>query len=323
MKKIACIVPIFNYTKDPLLEENHWRGMQSLAEAGVDVFSVRASLDGEHHKGDCFHLTTASEVWQKESLINYAAHLLKDRYPFLAWVDSGIALSPGWSGAVREALGFYDVVQCFHKGIWLDIHGNSASSRKGYVYCYLRNRKYLDRKLYRNYPKPSVGGAWASRSNLFHKTQLYDRSLVGGGDTWALMGFLGVDTPEAIVTKHLSPAHRAHIHKWLEQIRSLKLKTGYSRGTYTHLWHATPTQRQHGTRHKILQYSQFDPLVHTRLNGGIVEWTEEAPTQMIDEVREYLVGRVHDRKKGIIHVCRGRRGIRKTSGRRVFGRMRH
>ena len=287
---IACVVPIFNYTGDKLLEQNHSRSLAGLKEPGVDIYSIRASQDWFPH-GDWVMLVAKDVLWQKEALINAAASRLRGDYSIIAWVDSGILLTPSWSSRVRKQLETHDVVQCFSRGIWLTRNGTPASFRRGYVAHYLATCPGATEIPRPHGPKPSVGGAWASRSDLWNKTNLYDRAIVGGGDTWALNGFLRVNTPEALATRYLTPEHRRDICHWINCVRALALRVGYIEGEYTHLWHTPQGQRRHSERHQILQSRGFDPEAHTCLVNGLVGWTPQAPTELRDAVERYILGR--------------------------------
>jgi len=279
MPRIACVVPIFNFAGDPLIERNHEQCIRQLSSPSVDVYTERATLCNGR----------MAYLWQKEALINRAALRLKDQYEVLAWVDSGIRLSNGWECRLLESIDRgYDVIHLFSQGVWLDQYGRVEGRRLGYVY---HRQSNLD-PIPRNRPKPSVGAAWAARSQVFDQITLYDRQVVGGGDTWALNGLMGVNTPEAQVTRHMSTEHRKHVQQWILKARALRLKVGWIEGSYTHLWHITPGGRQHGERHHILYDGNYSPARDTQLApDGLVEWTGTAQPEMVERVKRFLEGR--------------------------------
>ena len=285
--KLACIVPIFNFLGDATIEANHAAAIAKLAEPTVDIYPIRAVAHSVPQEND-FIAPTHSILWQKEALINYAISQLFTDYDAIAWIDSGIYLEPGWSHRVLRALETYDVVQCYNEGVWLNPKGDVSSTRDGYVHNLLKGIQQQ-----RGKPKPSVGAAWAAKSETLKHFRLYDRAIVGGGDTWFLNGVLGVDTPEALVTRHQTEAQRTQIGEWIENTRAKRFRVGYTIDKYTHLWHMDPDQRQHTTRHKILVNHDFNPELCTQVAPtGTLEWTPMATPGLIEDVKKFLTARV-------------------------------
>lgn len=298
MRSLACVIPIFNFAEDPILESNLIAGIQKLQRDPCDIYVSRAVLPGatipQEPPGVAgqFVACTDSLIWQKEALINRGVRLLFGHYDAVAWIDNGIYLTPGWAARTVQALQRYDVVQCFDSGYWLSKTGRPEAScgqkkRLGYI-CALN--KGLDPQTAR--PKFSTGMAWAARKEIIEQFPLYDRAIVGGGDTWALQGFTGLSTPEAQVCKCLTEDHRKHIREWLRARRPWQFSVGYVLGEYSHLWHTTVEQRQHNTRHKLLKKYGFRPKKDTALSGrGLVEWTHSASRGLRKAVERFVLFR--------------------------------
>ena len=290
--KLAVIVPLFNYANSLLLEQNHRMAVDELNhEPEVDVYTLRAVL-GEPTEFRLLFLRGESVLWQKEALVNAGIKRFCTDYDAVAWIDSGILLSCGWAARTLRALETHDAVQCYDRGVWLGEDGCKTSTRAGYIWYRERYHPGAWQIDPPRGPKPSVGGAWAARTKLLRRLPLYDRNVVGGGDTWWLNGVLHVNTPEALVTRHLTPKHRADVCRWINRARAMELRVGWLPGEYTHLWHAEQVDRRHWERHQILVRHGYDPQRYTRLNAdGLVEWTTEAPPVMSQEVQEFLLGR--------------------------------
>lgn len=286
--RLACIIPLFNFGRSSQIESNHIAAIQRLDESTVDIFTMRVVLDYLHYSKNPFTVLTSSILWQKEAIINQAVNLLRNYYDAIAWIDSGIYLDSNWSHRVMDALEKFDIVQCYSNGIWLDKNGNKQSKRQGYVYNLLRGIQWSPKR-----HKPSVGGAWAVRSSVFNQFQLYDKAIVGGGDTWMLNGILGIDTPEALVTRHLTKAYKSHVSEWIQNTRKQNFNVGYTEDTYTHLWHMSTKQRQHNTRHKILFKNHYDPNRDVQLSSeGTIDWTQNASPKLIYDVNQFLTKRL-------------------------------
>jgi len=292
--KLACVIPLFNFLGDPRLETNYLTAVAKLTEPEVDICPIRAVAHACEESSP-FVIPTHSILWQKEALINRSFNLLAGSYDAIAWIDSGIYLQPGWSTRVLKSLETYDVVQCYNRGTWLNRQGRESSYRDGYVHN-LQKGIAPTRGKPKPSIKPSVGAAWAARSSTLQNLRLYDRSVVGGGDTWTINGVLGVDTPEALVTRTQTEAQRLHVNTWVEKTRALRLRVGYTEDAYTHLWHLDADQRQHYTRHKMLVNHDFDPGLHTVVSStGALEWTPWAPPELVRDVKGFLLSRVDAR----------------------------
>lgn len=129
-------------------------------------------------------------------------------YSAIAWVDSGLVLSDGWSHRASRALDDYDVVQCFDHGEWLDQAGAVCRRKRGSIAAICEHDSAV-RTIHDN---TSVGGAWAARSDLFRDGfRLYDRAITGGGDSWVVSGLLGALDISAQVIKQACAA----VHKFI------------------------------------------------------------------------------------------------------------
>ncbi len=291
--KIAAVIPYYNATGDPVLWRNHQRAVRRLrCEPRVDVLTSRAVFT-PNKRSDEWTATTSSYLWHKEGLINRAVRMLGNEYPIVAWIDSGVLLSPGWSDRLRVAVDAgNDVVQLFSRGTWLGRGGEpeyfaGQANHWGYIYATDAGMDGFTAR-----PKFSAGMAWAATADVLHRLPLYDRAIVGGGDTWWITGATGADQPEALCTRHQSPAMRAHLGAWLDRARAMRLRVGWIDGEYQHLWHTDARHRQYDTRHQILAECGYDPERHTRIGpSGLVEWTDAAPVGMVERVRAFLAGR--------------------------------
>jgi len=291
--KIAAIIPYYNATGDSLLWRNHQLAVRHLQrEARVDVITSRAVFGRPRSHGP-FTVQTDSMLWHKEGLINRAVRLLGDEYGAIAWIDSGVMLSPGWADRLRVAIDAgNDVVQLFSRGVWLNADGQPEyfaghTNHWGYIYATAHGMDGFAAR-----PKFTAGMAWAATADTLRRVPLYDRAIVGGGDTWWIVGVTGCDQPEALCTRHQSPAMRDHLGAWLDRARAMRLRVGWIDGEYQHLWHTNERNRQYASRHQILAECGYDPTRHTRIGeSGLVEWTDAAPAGMVERVRAFVLGR--------------------------------
>lgn len=291
--RIAAVIPYYNATGDPLLLRNHWRAVRRLQrEPRVTVITARAVFE-RPKRAERWTAYTPDALWHKEGLINRTVRMLGGEHPIVAWIDSGVLLSAGWSDRLRIAVDSgIDVVQLFNRGVWLGADGNpeyfaGTTNHWGYIYA-----MHSGIDLFMSRPKCSAGMAWAATADTLRRLPLYDRAIVGGGDTWWIVGTTGCDQPEALCTRHQSPAMREHLGAWLDRARAMRLRVGWIDGEYRHLWHTDERHRQYDTRHQILVECGYDPARHTRIGeSGLVEWSDAAPTGMVERVRAFVLGR--------------------------------
>jgi hypothetical protein len=139
-------------------------------------------------------------------------------------------------------------------------------------------------------PKFSAGGAWICRSSVFNKIKLYDRCIVGGGDTVNLNGLCNMLTPDALINKKMTNNEKRLIKNWKTKAENLNLEVDFIYGCYRHYFHGGNKGRKHHLRYNILTKNFYNPMTMVQ-KKEILEWTKEATPRLINEVQNFILGR--------------------------------
>lgn len=116
---------------------------------------------------------------------------------------------------------------------------------------------------------------------------LYDRCVIGGGDSAFLAALFGLDRP---------CGHRPldeDIARWAGRLRSTRARAGYVAGTVCHLYHGNMSKRRYAQRHLVLAEHAYDPRRDVYPLGAALEWATLKPG-LHRAVREYFAGRRED-----------------------------
>jgi hypothetical protein len=138
------------------------------------------------------------------------------------------------------------------------------------------------------------GHAWCARRGLLKRFGLYDRNVLGGGDS--LLAFAVTrQWDEAITFDDMSPAHAADYRQWALPFHEATLgEMGYIGGDIFHLWHGDLRRRKYRERVEALNESSYDPAADIALDTeGCWRWNSPKH-EMHQKVHEYFVSRSED-----------------------------
>jgi len=285
MNDILCIIPYYDFHGNERLPTNHYTGVKSLQEQGVDTLAIEAVYDNQPRlSGDnTVQIDVQHPLWYKENLINLGIQEFRDQYKYIGWIDSGLLLNDGWVELALDKLHHVDLIQCFRSGNWFNEHGMIEYITDGYIYTQVMDVRFPNR--------PSPGGAWVARSSVLSDNFLYDRNIVGGGDSLLAYTVLRNGAVHSEL-KHYTQEHGEHYLEWHEQLSQRNLTCSYIRGSFTHLWHATLKQRQHIQRHQILKQYNYNPVRDLLYDpSGLLTYSPDVNTDLPDAIHKYLVHR--------------------------------
>jgi hypothetical protein len=242
-------------------------------------------------------------MWQKESLLNLGFAVLPAHVTHVAWIDCDVVLRRAdWWRLALAALDESAVVQLFERVLHLAPSACEADlaapdealaalvvDRESAVAPVLagvrREPGYLGRLPVRQRriagrPPVAKGVAWAARRDLVAALGLYDREIVGGGDSSALAAFGGdAERFEASVSASRRRCLGAPYLEWAA--RAFELVGGRLGAVPTdalHLWHGHLERRAYTERHAVLADHDFD-LEHDLRTGldGAWRWARDKP----------------------------------------------
>ncbi len=222
-------------------------------------------------------------LWYKENLLNLVERIVPVEFDQLAWVDADVWFQRlDWFTATEEALGRHPVVQMCDRVVRTNEDGTVAWSNLTAA----REGRLAGGQ---NHP----GMAWAARRTLWTEAGgLYERAIIGGGDTvngaaWLPDGgdlkWMGYsDLPEAL----------ARLRAWAAREGTC----GWVQGTLWHEWHGDDGNRHWGSRHTWLKGLDVQRHLRKR-DDGLLEWNEDAPAEVQEMIRRYFAVRLEDGRR--------------------------
>lgn len=239
-------------------------------------------------------------LWQKERLLNIALANLPIACGAFAWLDCDIIFGNSeWAAETVDKLTRNPIVQPFKTSIRLqpgqtyippELAVDKVYERRDGVVSFRYNTNLADC----DYLKLGhTGFAWAARREVFDRIGIYDKMVIGGGDTVIASAFLGRKIHK--LTHLLSEQLRRDQFEWIEKIdQRIKARTDYTPGVVFHLWHGEARRRQTQIRHRILSSADFDPASDLEIaENGCFRWTGQKP-KLARAVRRYFWTRNED-----------------------------
>ena len=246
-----------------------------------------------HH----IRITTESELWHKENLINVGIARLPSTWKYVAWIDGDIDfVRPDWMLETVHELQHHPVVQMFEDAIDLGPAHEILKTYKSFAYCYKNNLppKNISATYYGSpgtYWHP--GYAWAATRDAINTFGgLFDMGIVGAGDHHMACSLIGEGYRS--IPKGVHPQYRKQVLSWEERALRLHKNIGYVKGTIYHFWHGKKKDRQYRDRWQILIENRFNPTtdIHRDWQGV---WTLYPGHEILrDQIREYFQSRNED-----------------------------
>ena len=232
-----------------------------LTEKDVNLFVVELIYPGQKfivtEKSNPNHLqiTTSVPLWHKENMINLGVeYLLPKDYRAFAWIDADIEFdSPTWAMDTLKILnGSKDVVQLFSHAVDMDHDETTLNIFHGFGYSHCKNKVYTTQR--QDYWHP--GFAWAITRKAYEQIgKLYDRGVLGSGDSIMALAFIG--RAKSMTNPKY---HNDYNQSMLDfQKRANSLRLGYVPGIVRHYYHGTKQNRKYTERWKILMKWNYTP----------------------------------------------------------------
>ncbi len=223
---------------------------------------------------DSLKVESTSNLWLKENLLNIGiSRLIDSNYKYIAWLDADVVFQDSfWVKDAINNLQNNNLCQLFSRAI--NVHSNgSHTNHSGCVRYWEETGNIL--------PISSVyhtGYAWASRSDCLSSCGLYDKAIIGGGDSLCWLGsFNNSLSLFEVMTQH--PLGRLELssvlmdyfdwsEKWSNVIQS-KVSCIYSQ--VKSLAHSTNKNKKYISRYNILDKHNFNPKKDCFYHNGILD----------------------------------------------------
>lgn len=223
MDKLCVISVYFNPAKYKALLNNYLYFSSQIKKQQIKIITVECAFGKDEFEiprdDDVYQLRSESIMWQKERLINYGISKLPNNCDFFAWIDGDILLPNDWYDLAIKELQKNNIIQLFKKVFHLPKGLKTYDGRKmpflqSVLWQKIIHKNWLQRRKAKDLPFSAPGFAWAARRDLFEGLGLYDKNIVGSGDTfivdclldsWDIHGFAQKFTPSMISSRCCKP----------------------------------------------------------------------------------------------------------------------
>lgn len=305
--KLCVLIPYYNPCGYQRRLDNLKACIKSLSRfPNVDIRIGEAS--SSLFVTDAVDRFVANDVlWHKERILNLMIEKYAKDYKYIAWIDADIVfLENNAINKVIEQLESKEVVHMFETLLYTpkDFDINVPQS----VDCQYINSDLIRRAVAPNERVAIVGGAWAAKSDWILKNKLYDKAIIGGGDTLFYKAILKEQNDIEFLTKEAKDDYLS----WANSIDAPSV--AFTQNKAIHLWHGDDDGRMYQIRHHILQRNNFNPSIDLKLNSdGLYVIVNN---KIRDEVEIYFTNRKED---GESHKQRVLKKIDYENQARLFG----
>lgn len=269
---------------------------------GLQLIVVECALEGQPFElrdddaEQVIRVRSDAVLWQKERLLNIGFAQLPDDCDKVVWLDADIRFTDDdWIDGVSRSLESFIVVQPFCEVIQLPApHPGAADARSlaGVSSAFLWASAPDS---FRMSGRP--GFAMAARRSLVDRYGLYDRMILGGGDSLFIGACVGMSMRANGFTAHETASLRDHSETWTSAVgQAAQGSVSFYDQVCIHAWHGDPANRFYGQRGRILR--DFDCVADIAHDpGGPWRWTTDKP-DLHRDVRAYFAVRDEDGRGG-------------------------
>lgn len=296
------ITPYFNPARYKSSLNNYVYYANRLKQQRVNLLTVELAFGNDPFLiPDKYHplrLRSNSIMWQKERLINFGLSQLPSDCTYFAWIDADVLLPDNWYElAIAEFDSGTDILQLFKKVINLpkgysEYKGERISAQQGVIWQKIIHKNWLIRRKIKELPFSAPGFAWAARRSIFQTIGLYDRNIVGSGDTFIVDCLLGSWDIHGYASKFTSMMKK-DMMEWKDKLLTQNLTVNYLPLDIYHLYHGSHKNRKYMERHEAILQNNYDPKIDIRLQDGVFEWNSDKQN-MHEQIKNYFFERRED-----------------------------
>ena len=235
-------------------------------------------------------LRSSSLMWQKEAMINIGfRYLAAQGHTMLGYLDCDIRLGvPTWEDQVPRLIGraplqLFDYIT----------HEFSDTSDATFGAASDFSRRKINPQL-----SAKAGGGWVYTKDFLDRSKgLYDRAIVGGGDTLNWLALHEGSFDRGFLWAGLTNMREAaaHYEEWSATVRGIcegVLPQYLPNVTALSQAHGTKESRKYLERHALLDEVGYNPATMVDHDAnGLLRWTAEAPELLQSNVSTYLAAR--------------------------------
>jgi hypothetical protein len=190
MNKLAILTTIYNHQNSPLVIENFHRFVDFIKSCGLgdhlyicEIIPENTTSTLHTNDGKIFTIYNSSPLWHKESAINFLLKKIPKSYDYIAVADNDIILNDNnWHYKTCNLLKNHIMVQCFETIKYVGPDGLGTDK------YYEGTVKFATKNNHINDGNPGAFIAYR-KDYLSYTGGLFDKCLVGGGDTINIIPF--------------------------------------------------------------------------------------------------------------------------------------
>lgn len=301
MDRLCVISVYFNPANYRALFENFSYFSERLKKQNIKLITVECAFNDNpfHFKPneDVYQLRSSSIMWQKERLINYGISKLPNDCDYFAWIDGDIIFPDNWNEIAIHELQKNDIIQLykkvFHLPKGLKIYdGSKMPFFQSVMWQYKIHKNWLNRRKEKELSFSSPGFAWAAKREVFDDIKIYDKNIVGSGDTFLVDCLLDSWEIHGFASK-FTPAMKVHMMDYCDKLKNKNPKVGYIPIDIYHLYHGSLKNRSYMDRHKAILDHNYNPQTDIVLMNDVYEWATDKP-EMHKMIKDYFYSRMED-----------------------------
>jgi hypothetical protein len=258
MNNLAVLTTIYNHQNSHLVIENFNRFIDFIVACGLgdhlyvcEILSDTAPSSLNLNIGKVFTVHNNSVLWHKESAINFLLKQIPKNYEYVVVADNDILLNDSnWHYKTQNLLKNHIMVQCFETIKYVGPDG------LGIDRYYEGTVKFATLNNHVNDGNP--GGFIGYRKNyLSYVGGLFDKCLVGGGDTINILPFF-IDTHYVSMNifDRVFSDHKVQILDYIKKSKQFMSATNYKKTAYIENCHAT--HQYHGMIHNRNYQNRYE-----------------------------------------------------------------
>ena len=236
-------------------------------------------------------LKTDTPIWHKENMINLGVkYLLPKNYKAFAWVDADIEFENNtWALDTLKILnGCKDVVQLFSHCVDMSNNNTNLNIFNSFGYSFNKQKLYTSKTSDFWHP----GYVWAITRKAYEKIGgLYDKAVLGSGDNIIALSF--INNSESATNILYTEDYNNSILEY--QVKSSKLRLGYTPGLIRHHYHGSKKNRNYTERWLILIKHNYSPIEHVSYDKmEVLQPSDKFSDHFKADIMNYFIERKED-----------------------------
>lgn len=302
MNEFWAITVFFNPAKFKSLLNNYHRFAERLARQNVKLLTVECAFNEDEFEipqtENVHRLRGNSIMWQKERLINHGVSLLPAECKYFGWIDCDVLFPDDWAEEAVSRLQTANILQLFKKVFYLPQGHQFYNGRdrlmavQSVVWQWKVHRNWLERRRRKELPFSVPGFAWAARKSMFDDIGIYDKNIIGSGDTFLVDCYLDSWDIHGFASK-FNTAMKTDMLKWRETLMKKQPVLDYLPVDICHLWHGSLKNRRYMDRHDMISKYDFEPQTDIILKDHLYEWSSDK-TGLHEDIKQYFFERRED-----------------------------